>query len=307
MTLNDLRLFALNKSNFSTLDTYINFTKEYLEFISNTNNIQATIISQNENHYKFLQYKDDGTFNITRPLNSNIYYSLADFETNSQLLIQLLGNIRADQFNTIQYRTALNNCIYTIQQSIGATLDSLSANQSNTARKINGDLFEKLISSLFTLIDIECKSGVVPLTIEINATESFVMSYQQDLIITQGEVVKAIGSVKTSSKDRIDKVFMDKFFYSALTETTLPHFAVFLNDVQRKNVRTGSRYAISQTFLPGKFKAYTIKLNPLDGVYYCDIRPIMTTDTLLNQHIKTFDKLLFDDVWNFLDETDSES
>ena len=35
---------------------------------------------------------------------------------------------------------------------------------------------------------------------------------------------------------------------------------------------------MSATFLPGHFKGYTIKLNPLDGVYYCDIRPNMQTD-----------------------------
>jgi hypothetical protein len=34
-------------------------------------------------------------------------------------------------------------------------------------------------------------------------------------------------------------------------------------------------------------------LNPLDGVYYCDIRPNMLTENLL----RTFDHFLFDDIW----------
>ena len=67
---------------------------------------------------------------------------------------------------------------------------------------------------------------------------------------------------------------MDKFLYSRLTDTALPHIAVFLNDVQRKKTKRQNQYAISATFLPGHFKAYTVKLNALDGVYYCDIRPI---------------------------------
>ncbi|MBS1515598.1 MAG: hypothetical protein JSS63_11220 [Bacteroidetes bacterium] len=300
MSIETLRAFVINKENFSSLNDYIEFTTDYLSFISDNNNIQATIVSQNENHYKFLQYKEDGTFNITRPLNSNLFYSLQDFEIKKNELIALLGNIRAEAHNTEAYRTVLNRCIYTIQQCIGAALDALPANESNRAKKINGDLFERLIRLLFTMCDISCSSGEVPIAINFDNDESFTMTYQHDLIVKQGSVVKAIGSVKTSSKDRIDKVFLDKFLYSRLTETTLPHFAVFLNDVQRKKVHSGSSYGVSQTFLPGKFKAYTIKLNPLNGVYYCDIRPIMLSDNLLHQHIKTFDHLLFDDIWSLL-------
>ena len=65
MSIETLRAFVINKENFSSLNDYIEFTTDYLSFISDNNNIQATIVSQNENHYKFLQYKEDGTFNIT--------------------------------------------------------------------------------------------------------------------------------------------------------------------------------------------------------------------------------------------------
>lgn len=119
------------------------------------------------------------------------------------------------------------------------------------------------------------------------------MNYQHDLLIMDGEELKAIGSVKTSSKDRIDKIFMDKFLYSKLTETSLPHIAFFLNDVQRKKTKKENVYGINSTFLTGHFKAFTIKLNPLDGVYYCDIRPNMRTDKLLSEHIRTIDHLVF--------------
>lgn len=79
----------------------------------------------------------------------------------------------------------------------------------------------------------------------------------------------AIVSVKTSSKNRLDKVFIDKFLYNRLTEKATPHFAIFLNDVQRKGQE--GKYGISAIFLPDHFNGYTVKLNPLDGVYYCDI------------------------------------
>jgi hypothetical protein len=73
-----------------------------------------------------------------------------------------------------------------------------------------------------------------------------------------------------------------------------------LNDVQRKDGRTKGKFGVSATFLPGHFKGYTVKLNPLDGVYYCDIRPNMITEAILKDHIKTFDHLLFDDIWTMV-------
>ncbi len=62
----------------------------------------------------------------------------------------------------------------------------------------------------------------------------------------------------------------------------------------------GLMNGINATFLPGHFKVYTVKLNPLDGVYYCDIRPNMTTDPLLRQHIRTIDHFFATDLWRFV-------
>ena len=115
-------------------------------------------------------------------------------------------------------------------------------------------------------------------------------------------MLKVIGSVKTSSKDRLSKIFLDKFLYSRMTETALPHIAIFLNDVQRKAARRPNEYSVNGTFLTGHFKAFTVKLNALDGVYYCDPRPIMERDPLLSRHIKTIDALFYEDLWSLLAE-----
>ena len=93
---------------------------------------------------------------------------------------------------------------------------------------------------------------------------------------------------------------MSKFLFNRLTGVPVPHFAIFLNDVQRKGAANPPAYGINSTFLPGHFKGYTIKLNPLDGVYYCDIRPNMRTESILRDHIKTFDHFLFGDIWALL-------
>lgn len=54
---------------------------------------------------------------------------------------------------------------------------------------------------------------------DADGTELFKSSYQPDLLLSKEDELKIIGSVKTSSKDRIDKVFMDKFLYNRLTDT----------------------------------------------------------------------------------------
>jgi hypothetical protein len=80
------------------------------------------------------------------------------------------------------------------------------------------------------------RAGVVQIPVIIDDVKEFSMNYQHDLIIEEGDETKLIGSIKTSSKDRIGKIFV----------------------------------------------------------------PNMQTENILKDHIKTFDKLLIEDIWNFL-------
>ena len=205
-----------------------------------------------------------------------------EFEKKSDEYLEILKSIKTIDKKDNSIREILNNTTYTVQQSIGAALDALPAGESNKARKLNGDLFENLIRLIINELGIECKAGVVQIPVVVNGKKQFNMSYQHDLIVENDGEIKLIGSVKTSSKDRIDKIFIDKFLYNKLTETQTPHIAIFLNDVQRKKTKKENEYGISATFLPGHFKGYTVKLNPLDGVYYCDIRPKMKTENILH-------------------------
>ncbi len=298
MNLKHLVNKAKDKNKFVDLKAYITFCDEYLDYIRE--NLQATIVSQNENHYCFYQYKKEGNFQITRPINTNLMYDAKTFATASKEFLRVLRTIKTVNKKDESLRQILNNSTYTIQQSVGSALDGLPAGQSNTARKLNGDLFEHFIRLIIREIGITCTAGVIQVPIIVAGDEQFNMSYQHDLIIEKDSEVKVIGSIKTSSKDRIDKIFIDKFLYNKLTDKQTPHIAIFLNDVQRKNTKRLNEYGISATFLPGHFKGYTVKLNPLDGVYYCDIRPRMMTENILKDHIKTFDNLLIEDIWKFI-------
>lgn len=286
------------KSNFNDIQGYIDFCSNFLKYTSD--NLQAIIVSQTEHNYCFYQYNKAGNYQITRPINTNLMLKSDDFDAISKEFVSILRNIKKTKKANLETRTIINNSTYTLQQSIGAALDALPAGKSNTARKLNGDLFENLIRIIINEIGIPCRSGVVQIPVIENKEKLFDMSYQHDLIISNDDEIKVIGSIKTSSKDRIDKIFIDKFLYNKLTEKDTPHIAIFLNDVQRKNTRNENEYGINSTFLPGHFKGYTVKINPLDGVYYCDIRPNMLTENILKEHIKTFDKLLLDDIWKFI-------
>lgn len=298
MSFDALVKIAVDKNNFLTLENYIEFTNQYLDFA--VDGLQAVIVSQNENHYQFYQYKEDGHFNITRPLNSLLMFTAEDKTRISEDFIEILQNVRDIPEADTERRSVITRAIYTLQQCIGASLDGLPVGQANRARKVNGDLFERLIQLLVQQVGVRCETGTVQVPVQVDEVVQFHMNYQHDLLIYDTDDLKAIGSVKTSSKDRIDKIFMDKFLFSKLTDTFLPHIAIFLNDVQRKKTKRENQYGVSATFLPGHFKGFTVKLNPLDGVYYCDIRPDMRTEPILKDHIRTIDHFFCVDLWDLI-------
>ena len=69
---------------------------------------------------------------------------------------QLLEQLKEGEQPSEGLRQNVIRTIYTIQQSIGAALDALPAGMSNQARKVNGDLFERLIRLLIVSLNIDC-------------------------------------------------------------------------------------------------------------------------------------------------------
>ncbi|MGI5117841.1 hypothetical protein [Treponema sp. SP13] len=299
MTLYSLLEKVENDTTMKGLTWFLDIADEYLNFTNFgeafTPNIQADIVSQNESNYHFIQYKDDGHHCVTRPINSDIFLKAKEFSTARKIFEYSLPNIKEIKYDT-DARKIINQIIYTCQQCIGCTLDAL--NNSNKAKKKNGSYFEILIRNTVKAcgVNIDDKDEVVLLP---DSKET--MKFEHDIILLNSEnEEKAIGQLKTSSKDRIDKIFLDKYMYNKIKEVDIPHFAIFLNDVQRKENKNKALYGINSTFLPGHFKAYTVALNPLDGVYYLDLRPAITKDAFLNEQIRTFDNFLVEDMWKFI-------
>ena len=297
--------FAADKTQFTTLGSYTDFARRYADFRAG-GGLQAEIVARGTPQYRFFQYTSDASYQFTRPVNVNLLYTADTIDGAAALFDEAMDRARAREEPTPEERAVISSYVYTLQQSIGAALDALPAGRSNNARKVNGDLFERLIQLVIQRIGVNCRSGVIRVPVrDDDGTELLKMSYQHDLIIEAEGEIRIIGSVKTSSKDRMAKVFVDQFLYSRLTDTHTPHIAVFLNDVQRAG--TQPNFRTTQTFLRGTFKGYTLKLNPLAGVYYADLLPVMQTDPLLVDHIHTLDRLLFDDMGPMLESEGVEA
>lgn len=306
MNLDELIAKAMNKSQFNSLEAFITFGREYVSFLAD--GLEEDIIAGNKENYHFFQYKERNRSYITRPINYNLFIKSPNFDEKVSLFQAALSHIRefkSDRSRPIameqRERQSINEIVYTCQQAIGATLDAIQDGESNAARKINGDLFEELIRQIFSSVGISAVPKTVSIPIAADNNELGNVKYQHDLVIKSGEASEVIGSVKTSSKDRIAKVFFDKFSYNQLKGVAIPHIAIFLNDVQRK--KENGKYKISLTFTPGHFKLNTSILGPLDGVYYCDLPPNMQNDTFLKGHIKTLDTLLVEDIWKHYEDT----
>ncbi len=181
MSLSELMNHATDKNRFHTVQNYIDFCARYLEYVET--GLQARIVSQNESHYQFFQYREEGSFNITRPLNSLLMYDAEGFDQAAQQFIATLKQLQDGLRPSGNLRENLIRTIYTLQQTIGAALDALPAGKSNQARKVNGDLFERLVCLLIASLNVDCVSGTVQVPVkDLDGTELFKSSYQHDLL-----------------------------------------------------------------------------------------------------------------------------
>lgn len=291
-------LASVEKAAEWELIDFVHFAFDFLDFVQigqkRQINIQADIVSTSDPNYHFIQYKDDGHYCVTRPYNSSLLMDKKSFSSACENIIPILPNIRQYSENKT-IRENVNKIIYTCQQSVGCTLDAL--NNANSAKKRNGIIFEKLIRNFISNCGMYVKNETE--TVELNQSNEFIRFEHDIILLDSKKQNKAIGQIKTSTKDRIDKVFIDSILYKTVKEVDIPYFVIVLNDIQR-NKRKDGLYGTNSTFLPGHFKAYTIALHPLDGVYYIDQPLSSKNDVFLEDKVFSFDKLIFDDMWKFV-------
>ena len=309
-TLADLQVSLKDTSAFGELEHYFTLCHAFLTFIAESQ--PTRIVSPSQHNYIFYQYSQEYGHKITRPLNMNLFIELADeFKLAFERFITFLADLKGFQETVINQKGALyylesneiNRVIYTIQQSVGSIGDAFD--NPNQSRKRIGQLFEKLVKLVIQEVGLECESRTI--TVPIPSYPGYEMSYDLDLVFSRNKAIVAsetnlihpaevIGSVKTTSKDRIDKIFLDKFLLTHLLGREVRVIAIFLHDVQR--ARQGqSIFGINSTFKTNHFLGYTVALNRLDGVYYVDPRPEMLTDLRLREQIGDFQTFLLRDLW----------
>jgi hypothetical protein len=260
----------------------------------------------------FYQYSADYGHKITRPLNSTLFIeSASDFRDAFERFVLFMADLRrlqraaAEQEGRRQYVASgeINRVVYTIQQAIGSISDSFD--NPNQSRKRVGQLFERLVKLMIQEVGLVCEPRTVH--VPIPGFPGQTMSYQLDLVFSRDKAIltsetsfihpaEVVGSVKTTSKDRIDKIFLDKYLLTKLLGRDVPVVALFLHDVQRA-VRGNSIFGINSTFKSNHFLGYTVALNSLDGVYYVDPRPEMVMNERLRQQIHDFQQFLVHDLW----------
>lgn len=310
MTIKDLQEEVCNTTGFSELTSYVNVCQSFLELLA-TNQL-TRIVSPSSPNYIFFQFGESYSYRITRPLNTDLFIEQPDvfLATLDRFYITLdafscRGEAATEYLSRLGFDFCeLDKVVYTIQQSIGCIGDSLP--DANQSRKRIGQLFEGLIRLVITSMGISCEPRTIKIALPGHPDRS--MPYELDLVISRtGNVIVAsetdqlrpneiVGSVKTTSKDRLDKVFLDKFLLSRLLGRDVRVIAIFLHDVQRAK-KAGSVFGVNSTFKSNHFLGYTIALNRLDGVYYVDRRPIMLSEPGLAHEISSFSRFLTKDIW----------
>ncbi|MCD4697789.1 MAG: hypothetical protein K8S16_16310 [Bacteroidales bacterium] len=207
--------------------------------------------------------------------------------------------------NNYIYKTddhyTISKVVYTIIQMIGAGLDLL-VNQ-NSARKHIGNRFEEFIKILMDNLGIQNKKIVLQIPYESDKGTKIYKS-ENDLVISPFNIVKSdkdqlhekeiVISVKTTSKDRMGKIFIDKLLLEKFVGHQQKVIGIFLNDVQRKGDDN-----ISFTLVSGLFMVYSKFLTQLDGVFYIDPPP-NAQKAPYNKYMKPFSQLILKDIWTLL-------
>ncbi len=249
--------------------------------------------------YVLLSSEVAGTKKFVRPIQNSMFIFDPDkFQSQVENYISILENISTGQreFPHESYKI-VDSVTYTIQQSIGVGLDLLS--NPNSARKHVGNRFEELIRLILTMASVTNKKIVFKIPYPTDEGEKM-YSCETDMILSPLREVQSdtkkidsreiVVSLKTSSKDRMGKIFLDKLLMEKFARHPVKVIGVFLNDVQRKEEEN-----ISFTFVSGLFMVYTKFLCVLEGVYFVDPPP-KVNESPYNKHIFPFSKLIIDDI-----------
>lgn len=256
-----------------------------------------------KNGYLIYSSQSAGTTKYLRPINKELFTLQPDsFDDQVAMLNATFNRLRKRQIIVDKKeKFTIDKTLYTVAQSIGVGLDLLV--HSNSARKHIGNRFEELVSSVFAEIGIPNKKVVLQIPYETDEGGK-IYKCETDLVFSPYEQIRStssslderevVVSIKTTSKDRMGKIFIDKMLIERFVDHEQKMIGVFLNDVQRKEAD-----GISYTLVSGLFMVYSKFLTELDGIYYLDLPP-NAKKAPYNQYMKPFSQLITKDIYRLL-------
>lgn len=280
-----------------SLDEFSEITKRILGHLPDIVSEKVT-----DRNYIILSSVMAGTSKFARPINNNLFiFNSRIFDSQYNEFLSILNKIKNKKTITKEEHNTIDSVVYTVQQSIGVGMDFLC--NPNSSRKHVGNRFEELIRLIVTQSGVKNDKVVFKIPYPTEDGEKL-YSCETDIVLSPHDSVKSgtkmidkeeiVVSLKTSSKDRMGKIFLDKLLMQKFAEHPVKVVGIFLNDVQRKETKQ-----IGFTFVSGLFMVYTKFLTQLEGVYFIDPPPI-TQENPYNQHIFPFSQFIVADIWKLL-------
>jgi hypothetical protein len=280
-----------------SLDEFFEVTKRVLGHLPDIVSEKAT-----DRNYSILSSVMAGTSKFARPINNNLFiFNSRVFDSQYNEFLSILNKIKNKNTITKEEHNIIDSVVYTVQQAIGVGMDFLC--NPNSSRKHVGNRFEELIHLIIAQLGIKNDKVVLKIPYPTEDGEKL-YSCETDIVLSPHDSVKSgtkmidkeeiVISLKTSSKDRMGKIFLDKLLMQKFAEHPVKVVGIFLNDVQRKETKQ-----IGFTFVSGLFMVYTKFLTQLEGVYFIDPPPI-TQGNPYNQHIFPFSQFIAADIWKLL-------
>ncbi|MDR3625937.1 MAG: hypothetical protein P4L45_03855 [Ignavibacteriaceae bacterium] len=291
----DLKLVKSSFTQFNEI------TSRVLEYIPNV------LDKENEyNDYIICSSNIAGTKKTIRPFRKSLFIrDPQTFKIKSQKFFEIITELKNGQkdFNADSY-VITDSVLYTIQQAIGIGLDLMV--EPNSARKHVGNRFEELIRVILKDMNISYKKVVLKIPYETDEGMKYYRC-ETDIIISPFETVRSnaqnldpkeiIVSLKTTTKDRMPKIFIDKLLMEKFVGHPVKVVGISQNDIQRKDDKEQAK--ISYTFVSNLFMVYTRFLTKLEGYYYLD-PPARSLERPFNQYIFPFSKFLLNDLREML-------
>lgn len=286
------------QSSKTKLNEFKEVTLKVLEYLPNVINEEIDY-----NNYILCSSNIAGTRKQIRPFNKNLFLrNTNEFNEKYDNFINVVNYLKKGNRNISKedYST-VDKVIYSIQQTLGIGLDLFV--ESNSARKHVGNRFEELIRTLLLSVGISLKKIIINIPYETEEGTKF-YKCETDIVVSPFATVKSnskdihpdelIISLKTTTKDRMPKIFIDKILLENFLGHSVRVVGISQNDIQRKGTDK-----ISYTFVSNLFMVYTKFLVQLEGYYYLD-RPSRAFENPFNKYIFPFSKFLLDDIWKLI-------